>query len=66
LLIVVDRLTWEIQYAYGTVKDTLENKQLRTVAKKSRIESIHHRLSQHLIVDIGFINAEVGPLLRFD
>jgi len=49
----------EIEMAHRTAEQTLESRGLKPEIKRARIEGIHNRLTQNLMVHLGVIMMEV-------
>jgi hypothetical protein len=56
---MVEALQAEIEMAHRTAEQTLESRTLNSETKRTRIEGIHLRLTQNLVVHLGVIMMEV-------
>jgi len=56
----LDNLNDEIRHAYETAVETLDSRNLSAEHIRNRIEGIHQRLTQNLVMQFGLMNAEVS------
>ena len=49
----------EIEMAHRTAEQTLDSRGLKPETKRARIEGIHNRLTQNLVIHLGVIIMEV-------
>jgi hypothetical protein len=52
-------LRQEIEMAHRSAEQTLDSRGLKAETKRARIEGIHNRLTQNLVVHLGVIMMEV-------
>jgi len=58
-LIFLESLNRDILLAHHSAYATLNDPKLKAAHKLSRIENIHHNLTQALVVKIGLMNIQV-------
>jgi len=59
----LSRLDRDVREAFEEVEMVLESKKLKWDVKRARIEGVHSRLTQRLVVDLGVLMVEVCAYL---